>query len=314
MVSVAWLTEIQHWINKTLNVTDAQSAPIIATLLVFITGGIVKTVVSYFKNASYRWQIRKQFYLLLNNQADACDKQSDEYTKTGQSFNLEGLWPFHVGVVDFYQPGLIKELGYTEVYRAIFTGIENWFFWRLFGRQRKVLAFNTCWRVVDGVPSWQEKAVTDVKVVRDYYNSHNEKRMAQLRIFEQAHYSATLSIFGEPQADYARNYLNEINKIKDKVNKMENGTTPLATNEYMVKPILSLSESNTWPEAQKIRFNLEDALLTYLNMEAMLRNYTSQFNKYTTQFKGYSEEAKTGLIEIQAFIPRRRQKASKKNR
>jgi hypothetical protein len=65
MVSANWLTEIQHWINKALNVNDTQSAPIIITLLVFITGAVVKTVVCYFKNASYRWQIRKQFYLLL---------------------------------------------------------------------------------------------------------------------------------------------------------------------------------------------------------------------------------------------------------
>jgi hypothetical protein len=212
MASTSWITNIQHWINSSLKIADAQSAPIIITLLVFITGGVVKTFVSYFKNASYRWQIRKQFYLLLDNLAIACDKQSREYTETSQSFNLEGLRPFYVGVVDFYQPGLIKELGYNEVYQAIFTGVENWFFWRLFRRKLKVLAFNACWRVVDGVPSWQGKAMSDVKLVLDYYNSHNEKRMAQMRIFEQTHYSAALSIFGEPQADYARNYLNEIKR------------------------------------------------------------------------------------------------------
>jgi hypothetical protein len=308
MASVAWLTQVQQWINKSLNVTDSQSAPIIITLLVFVTGGIVKTVVTYVKSALYRWQIRRQFYLLLGNLSGACEKQGSEYIETRESFNLEGLRPFYVGFIDFYQPGLIKELGYTEIYKAIFAGIENWLIWRLFGRRRKLEAFNACWRVVDGVPFWQGKAVADVRLVLDYYNSHNEKRMEQLRIFEQTHYEAALSIFGEPQADYAKKYLDEIVKIKDKVNKMENGTTPLAKHEYMVKPVLLLSESNTWPKAQKIRFVLEDAFLTYENMAAMLRNYSVQFEKYANQFKRYHEESNGGVSIVRGFIPPRKLK------
>jgi hypothetical protein len=300
-----WLSLIQEWINKTLKITDAQSAPIIVTLLVFITGWLITYISSLISNILARKATRQQFYVLVEHLAVGTVKQAEEYIESADSFNLEGLKPFRFGVIDLYQYSILKAIGYEKVYGAFFLGMENWLVLRSARKKARIKAFHLCWRAIDGIPSWQEKATTDSKFVRDYYNSHNEKRNEQLTTLEKLIYEKYMGIIGTAQNTVAHSYMNALMMIKNKVNKQPNPNSPIVVHEQLVMPGLELSESNTWPGAQELRYSFMEAFLTFENMRNMIKVYKGQFQTYSNQLKIYASDLIDAKDTLKSLFPRK---------
>ena len=281
---------MQHWINKFFHITDAESAPIIITLLVFITGGVAKTIYTFLVNIAARREIRRQFYLLTEDMARNANVQGDRYIETSEGLTTDGLKPLSMGVADFYQPSIFKDIGYVRTFESIFIGLENRLFFRLTKRKKKIEAFFECWKAIFSIIPWQERASESIKFVLGYYNTQIEKRNKGLTQFERLTYEMYRSLAGNAQADYARSYLKEVLDIKTEWGKMTNSTAPNISQEHLVKPILKISMNSTYDGAQAIRFCLMDVESDYINLERMMENYKQQFVKYSEHLKHYSSQ------------------------
>jgi predicted DNA-binding protein YlxM (UPF0122 family) len=276
---------IQQWINKVFHISNAESAPIIITLLVFVTGGILKLLSDLIVGIGRRRTIRRQFYLLSEVLAGSASVQADKYIETAEGFTLNGLKPLRMSVVDFYQPSIIKDIGYLKTFESFFEGLENRFIFRLINRQKKLDAFYDCWNALSSIQISQVRANEAIGFVLEYYNSHNEKRNKGMMEFEKLMFNLYQSLLGLPQADYAKKYYKEVTQIKEIWGKIPNSITPKIAHDHLVKPIVDLSMNNTYEGAQLIRFCLMDVESEYVNMDRMMNVYKQQLINYSEHIK-----------------------------
>ncbi len=272
------------------------------TLLVFITGGLLSILYSFVKNFNSRREIRRQFYLLTDDIAASAFIQGKRYQQAADELTSDGLKPLTMGIVDFYQPGVFKDIGYVKNFESIFFGIENRLFFRLFDRKNKLNAFYACWKSLSSILFWQEKANTDFKFVLDYYNELNARRNKGMIQFEKLTFELFKSWVGRPQASFSKSYYNEIMSIKIAWGKLDHPTAPNIANKFLVQPILEKSMNNTLDEAQAIRFCLMEVEDDFVNIEKMMANYKQQFLKYAEHMKRYGNEIVTGAATIKKLL------------
>lgn len=293
MLLNSWLTQIQKLINHVFNIQDTNSAPIIITLLVFISGWIITGIISFIKNVLERKAIRSQIYPILNSFITSAQRQADLYMETADSLNMDALKLFAISKADFYQATVITSLGYSKVFGALFLGFENYFGLRAFKRRKRMEAFSKCWQAIISIQFWQDKAIADLSLVLDKYNTWNEKRNKVLTEFEKSAYELHQAFAYEPGGD-GHKYLKQVTDIRMKWNKLPNAVSPSVIHKNLVLPILEISESNLLANAQIIRFNLLDALMYYDNMNGLIQNYKVQFTKYANQIQSYASDVKLG--------------------
>lgn len=309
MTATNWLGDIQKWIESAFHINDAQSAPIIITLTVFITGGVVRYFSTQIKRIGVRKATRRQFRILVEHLAAGTMKQAEQIVASAQTYNMENAQAFHIGIVDFYQHSIIKAIGYEKVYDAFFLGLENRLLFRLRKRQVRLEAFHECWRALEAIPKWQEKVIADAKFVLDYYNQHNGRRNEQLLQLEKATYEEQQKLIGYGPATVSYKYLYEIMALKATLNNSENPTSPVNVQNIYVKPGLELSESNDLPAAQELRFIFSAAFLTYENMARMLNVYKEQFAKHEEHLEQYAGDLLKVIEVMRPFGVRKMHKA-----
>jgi hypothetical protein len=310
MAASNWLSNIQQWVESAFHINDAQSAPIIITLTVFITGGLVKYVSGQIKRIGTRKATRRQFRILIEHLAVGTAKQAQEIAASAQTYNMENAQAFHIGIVDFYQHTIVKAIGYEKVCDAFFLGFENRWLFRMRQRPDRLQAYHECWRALEAIPKWQEKVISDAKFVLDYYNQQNAKRNEQLIELEKATYEQFERLIGVGPANVSYQYLNEIMALKARLNQTQNPTSPINVQNIYVKPGLELSESKPLPAAQELRFVFSAAFLTYENMDRMLIVYKEQFVKHKQHLEKYSADLMRVIEVMKPFGAKKRRKSS----
>ena len=293
---------IQQWINKVFHISNAESAPIIITLLVFVTGGLLKLLSDLIVGIGRRRVIRRQFYLLSEVMAGSALIQADKYKETAEGFTLDGLKPLKMSVVDFYQPSIIKDIGYPKTFGSFFEGLENRFIFRLINRQKKLDAFYDCWNALSSIQISQLRANEAIGFVLEYYNGHNEKRNKGMMEFEKLMFSIYQSLLGLPQADYAKKYYKEVTQIKEEWSKIPDNVTPKIAHDRLVKPIVDLSMNNTYEGAQLVRFCLMDVESEYVNMEKMMNVYKQQLINYSEYIRIHAGNIVSGQIVLKKYF------------
>jgi hypothetical protein len=289
---------IQEWLNKTFHITNAESAPIMITLIVFIVGGAVTWFSRFISNIAGRNAIRKQFYHLTQSMIASSFIQAEKYKETAGNFTLKDVKPLVSSAVDFYQPAIVKDLGYLKIFESMFEGIENRFIFRIWNRRSKLDAFYDCWNAFFSAQVWQDRANADIRIVLDNYNRLNESRNKGMFEFEKITYTLYQSIVGLPQAEHAKTYYNDVMRIKNNWAGMNDYVSPKVSYDHLVKPILDLSMNNTFEGAQMIRFVLMEVEADYVNMDRMMGVYRQQFMNYADYLTKHAERMLSGMNTI----------------
>jgi hypothetical protein len=296
----SWFSAIQHWINATFHIGDLQSAPIITTLLVFIVGGLAKSTSKLLKNLSARYAIRKQFYSIMDNIASGANFMAITFKNIEENLMPEGLKAVENNGPRVFQHKVLNDIGYKEILDSLFSGVENWVFWRRWSRRKKIAAFQQSWELAAGIPYWQDIANEDIVKTIDYFNSRQEKINVELSNFQRTFYTVAKSIAGNPTSDYARDLLKEIMQVKLKWAAMENFTSPKNTLEHFIRPVLEMTATSQWDGAIEIRFPLLEAQTHCQNIEKLIHTKKIQFSKYAQ----YMSDSATSIKKYKIIIRR----------
>lgn len=171
-----------EWINEYFGINNDVSVPIVVTLIIFITGGLISYVFIWLKNLFKRKQLRKTLLFLIARTEYDLKSQEKNLHKFYKALNVEdkdnlNLTYSSIGYIDTF-----FELDFNEIYSAY----RKRFFWRFWNRQIREKAFHIIWETLRNIRYIETRIEPDFRFLNSKLNEHHNKyndSMTSLRKF-----------------------------------------------------------------------------------------------------------------------------------
>ena len=272
------------WINELFGIKNEVSVPIIISLIVFITGGIVNYSFQKIKEFNERIKLRKTFVLLLNRtQTDlkSKEKNTQKFYKTIKVVNNES-WNLTHGPISYLDT--FFELNFSDIYAAY----RKKFFWSFCNRKKKEKPFHKIWSILRNlkfVESQIEPNMTSmISKFNEYHNKYNDALTSYRKVFDDLMRDTNGTKMPKKEATF----LMSQDAIWHKWEQLEENERVKyhITYNQVVKPILELLRNNSDLQITKI-FDVEllDCAHQYIQMETLLKSYHTQFYSHYLTYR-----------------------------
>lgn len=279
------MADLIKYINKLFGIESATSAPIIITLLVFLTGQLLIWITAALKEISKRKQTRKVFGEVVNSAITTTRKQEKIFTECAGYMNFVNLNDLILKKMEFFQLDLLKEVGFNNSHSSFFNGIENWLKTR--NRKTQSRAFVKCWEIMKSVDYWINESYNSIDGFSLKYNKHNDLRNEALTKLGKQVEDLLFSHIGKDVDPNTKlgSYLWKLLEINTKHRKA-NDLRPHSVHRNLVVQLRILNRK--YPELNEIsdmNFLLIEASIQYESMFDMLKKQRKQYLIFACNFR-----------------------------
>lgn len=276
------MVKMKCFIHKTasyLGISNDITATICVTIVVFLFGVVVNIIIHNFRNYKERSIHRKISKINHKLLIDGLRKEAKNLKCFSNQLIIDHHGSYSYMSIDLPYVIILKKIGYANLYKAYFTGIENFFsMWR----RSKIDAFNDLWLTAEFLSIHHINSRIKGEKYIELNGKYNELRNFEvqkaqdlleefrIRFNRQLESSEPLAVF------YTKR-----EKIMKKYKDTPNNTLPRKTNEYL-NQILELNRNNV---SLLTRYN-SDTNPVELNSHILTSNY-----RYENQ-KNHIESAK----------------------
>jgi len=279
---------ITKWADL-FGITEVAVATITVTVIIFLSGLVFNNLIT----GIYAFNKRKTHRILsiLNHRSLIADvaRQSRCYKHLYDQIKIEREGAFHIKYQLMPALSAYKEIGYENLYKAYFNGIENIGF---FNTTKKVRAFNSLWKNIERISNTHSSSIERSEKMVDYYAKLNEirneslgKAQANIENF-RIRFHRILEIKEPLGAFYEKR-----EKIIQTFLKNKNPQLAHTTEKY-VQDLLTLNRENVdliqryESDIKSVELNsyLLDASLRFINMKNYLETNYGIFEHLEAQY------------------------------
>ncbi|MES2266374.1 MAG: hypothetical protein V4520_06425 [Bacteroidota bacterium] len=284
---------IQEGVNQLFGIQSQTSAPIIISLSIFIIGLAFAEISKSIGRVRKRNTTKKIFFLNLNNLTLQVSDQAKAYVRQSQlqdlQYDLSGN-QYSLPTAVFYSVGIIKQIGYDDLYKAFFTGTKNTFFKKKSFKNR-IKAFNDLWGVIENVVTWQEITHSQWGNLMQHFNEANKKRESAIDNYFKFIRPEMFKAMQDKQHTAAESdYLLKVLEINNKYFALKKYTYPIVAQSNLVQPILILDDE--FKEKVSLVYTssmyLQKASAGFYEMKAIITNCRDMFLQQAQLFATYS--------------------------
>ncbi|WP_259065500.1 hypothetical protein HDF24_01915 [Mucilaginibacter sp. X4EP1] len=265
------------FLHKTIGIGKDTAATILVTLFTFSLGifitVILKGIVEFLDRRNHRKLLKLNLVILMKETF----RQASAYNKFSEQLTIEAISIPTFRKVSISSAGILYQLGYKNLYNAIFNGIENIHFRR---KNLKRIAFNNIWSTLEHLALFHQKSFEEFEKFTENEKNANELRNQCLleanRIVGTIRYT-----FHKERIDAnIAAYCTELENILLNHQRQSDITNPKIVNDYFVRPLFELNEKD--PDLLKEYFKiLNPVLLNSILSECLIR-YENQKNLIET--------------------------------
>ncbi len=179
---------MQRIIQEYFNINGQTAATILISLTVFISGFILNGLVKALAAFSNRRGNRKIFSTALNSLNDSIPRVEIALEETLASIRIDSNELWEINQPTFYQVSIFREMGYKDIFKAYFTGIENSFYFMCKANRNKKRreALNTLYKNISQLEAWSTTDFLNFSQIFVKYNQFGDARneaVEKLRIY-----------------------------------------------------------------------------------------------------------------------------------
>lgn len=279
------MSDLIEYINELFGIKSATSAPIVITLLVFVTGQMLIFLTASVKEIAKRKRIRKVYNEIVNSAIISTRKQEKIFLEHSSFMNFENLSNLILKKMEFFQLGLLQEIGFNNSHSSFFNGIENWLKTR--NRKTRSRAFVKCWEIMKSVDYWITESYNSIESFSIKYNWHNDARNESLMKLGKQIEDLLFSHIGKDVDPNTKlgSYLWKLLEI-NRNHRRANDLRPHSVHRNLVVQLRILNRK--YPELNEIsemNFLLIEASIHYEGMFEMLKKQRLQYSIFARNFR-----------------------------
>jgi len=282
------MAEMQKLINELFGINNDTSAPIIITLIVFLSGYLIAYFIKFITGILNRRSQRKLFYELLDEIASCTLVQAKNFEKFVKTLEITFESGFELEREDINHLSNLNKLNFESIHKAFFTGIENWVFYRHSRNE-----FNKVWSGISKLNYWETIYYDEVNKFINKFNVYENKRNELLDKFRVMYDTYNQSINGVKVTKEFRDYFVELQEKVKKWSKIPNFIHYHIAQVNLVLPVIE--HNNNHPEFE-ISLQLNNVLLEvsyyYENLKNLLETYKKLFQSYEKIYSGIGNTIK----------------------
>lgn len=172
---------ILEFINELFGIENETSAPILITLLVFITGGVIGFIYNRVKSFRQRKDLREIFHVMINEIINDCGIKERQTNKFYPTFTTEhrGHWSLSFTRINYLNT--VFELEFHQVFQAFESYINSSFC----NKKLKKEAFHKIYSNLDNIRYFEEFMKPDIEKFITDFNSHHVKYKNSISYFNE---------------------------------------------------------------------------------------------------------------------------------
>lgn len=276
------MSDIINFINDLFGIESRTTAPIIITLLVFLTGQIIISLKAFWIGIIKRRTTRKLFIEIIREAIKKSRKQEKIFIEISEFVEFDRISDISLTRMQFYGLKFFDDVGFNLVYQSYFFGIENL---TLFNSKRsKSKAFYKCIDVLKSVDFWTNASYVKIEELLNSYNEYGQERNHALTNLESLVEKLITNFIDNPKF-HEDEYLAELSGINASYQKLKN-TKPHIVHEKLIVPLTNLNiQFKANDDILLMNRYLRQASLQYLNMNKVLKTIRKQLFLYSSSFR-----------------------------
>ena len=168
-----------EFLNNLFKIDNKVSVPILISLIVFITGGLVKIIIRTFINYNIRLQSRKTFRNVINEIIRKCKMKTDHTKQFYPTLTIthNDTWPLKYTRITYL------ELAFQQDFNSIYKSFRILFLFRNKNKLR-IKAFNKTWAVLENLKFYENRIIIDFENFAKKFSNHESayyKHLEDLR-------------------------------------------------------------------------------------------------------------------------------------
>ena len=172
---------ILEFINELFGIENETSAPILITLLVFITGGIIGFIYNRIKLYRQRKDLREIFRVMINEIINDCGTKERQTKKFYPTLTTEHREHWSLSFTRINYLNTVFELEFHQVFQAF----ESFINWSWSDRKLKKEAFHKIYSNLDNIRYFEEFIKPDIEKFIIDFNSHHVKYKDSISNFNE---------------------------------------------------------------------------------------------------------------------------------
>jgi len=231
---------IIEFLNKTFDIKNDVSVPILISLIVFITGGlstiIFRSITKYFANL----RLRNLFRIMLEDIVSQCElkvKTTKKFYPT-LTINHNGNWSFGFVTVAYIET--VFKLDISLIYNSFLP-----IFKYRCNKKIRLKAFNKVWSIIENLRFTENRILNDFEKLNTQFNEHESKfnvYSEEFRKYNDNLFQAIIENRFTPEPGVQNDYVTKLDSIVANWQKIENRLTNTNKYEYLFKPIHELNK------------------------------------------------------------------------
>lgn len=269
--------DIINWLNKIFGVDNTISVPIIASIIVFIVGGIAITIKEKIADVIQKSRNRNSFTNIITEIARTCKIKSKRikefYPKLG--INISEDWYFNFNSITYLS------IAFNQDYSTIYNSFNSKINYK-FDSKFRAKCFNKLWSYLEYFKFNDEKMISDFN---EFFHKFNQHEIAYQNLMEQLRNQKDNFFFNNqtvPIADKRlKEYIEKMDRISYEWQQMEKCVELYNTYNFLVLPLRKLNK-----EYSDIKFSIEQnnillpATYEYMQMVKILSVCKQTFKNY----------------------------------
>ncbi|MDB5024299.1 MAG: hypothetical protein JWP78_2054 [Mucilaginibacter sp.] len=283
------ILKVIEFLHRTFGIGTDAVANILVTIFTFSAGILITVIFKAVGGYLDRRNHRKLLKLNLFNLIRGIYKQAIGYELYSQQLIIEHNGSFNFSAKSISAVGIFNQLGYKNLYNAVFNGIENIRF-----RNRKMIriAFNNVWATIEFLNLFHKDSFAEAQKFMELNIEANESRNRALGRAQPTVENIKITLYARAIQPDLATYFRSIEEIIMTYRGQENFTNSKITNDYFVQPLLALSKNNIdinktyFQLLQPVELNqaLLECSLRYQNQKNLIESYCNQFKDLTYSF------------------------------
>jgi hypothetical protein len=161
---------LQEWLKNILDVDKNVAASIVVTITIFVTGGVLKWLFSFWTHYNKRANNRRILFRNLYSIQKKLKEQTSAFQDTLDSLKLDGKKPFVHTKINFQEIDVIKQITSYDLFLANFSGIENVL--KVCAKKRRRKAFEKIEAMIGTLLYWSDRSTDEMDDLLQRYNKY----------------------------------------------------------------------------------------------------------------------------------------------
>lgn len=266
---------ILEFINELFGIENEVSAPILITLLVFITGGLISFVYNRIKSYRQRKDLREIFRVMIKEIIRVCKIKEEQTKRFYPTFTTDhkGHWTLSFTRINYLHT--VFELEFHQVFQAF----ESYINWSCCDQSVKKRAFHKIYSNLDNIKYFEGFIRPDIESFITDFNNHHVK------------YKESISNFNEMIDALKFDLQHNLPLIA--------GRSPI--DDYMIETENIWRAWLTLDETERVHYKTTYDMLIEPTLALNRRPYNLQF---TLEMNKYLMDCKTQIIEMENILKR----------